>query len=277
MPLWHVQNVGFHLAARRARELGLGTLLCGDTFGMMSSLAKYLPWRRLMPMTRLTRQLPGSAETLVHELSNALAGLPFVAHGFHWAQPLLLQLVDGYGRSTLERRCEEAFAFMPDAARRRIHGGRLADIQLWHSRFYYRGDRMGNAQGVEYRTPFGDVQSFEFAANVPLDLQMKGGVSKWGLKEVALRYVPRSVAYQKKISWTVPVEIYLRPLATPSLFRGGYCERVFGIASADLGERLRAWQGHELARMVHLEVWGRLFAMGETLDEINRRIAAAGH
>ncbi len=274
IPLWHVQNLGFFLAARHASELGARTLLCGDTIGMMLSPANHFQWRSLQPSLRVAHALPRSASSFVRRLGNALAGLPQNMHGFPWAKPLQVQLVDGYARSTLQRRAEEKYAFIPSATRRTILGAKLADVHVWHSRFHYRGDRLGNAHGIEYRTPLGDVASLNLAMNVPYDFMYHRGEAKWGLKEVALRYVPRQIAYQKKIPWSMPIDFYLGLLSTPRFFEGGFCQQAFGLSGERLRERLLEWRGHELARMVHMETWGRLFAMGETVDQVNDRIAA---
>ncbi len=274
IPLWHVQNLGFYLASRHASELGARMLLCGDTMGMMLSPANHFQWRSLRPALRVAGWLPRSASSFIRRLGNALAGLPQNTHGFPWAKPLQVQLVDGYARSTLQRRAEERYSFVPSATRRTILGAKLADVHVWHGRFHYRGDRLGNAHGIEYRTPLGDVASLNLAMNVPYDFMVHRGEAKWGLKEIALRYVPREIAFQKKIPWSMPIDFYLGLLATPRFFEGGFCQQAFGLSRGSLRERLPEWHGHELARMVHLETWGRLFAMGETVDQVNDRIAA---
>ncbi len=277
IPLWHVQNVGFYLASRRASELGARSILCGDTIGMMLSPSAQLGWRKLHPMLGAVARGPRSLVPFLKKLANALSGLPVNSAGFSWASPLALQLVDGYARSELQRRSEEKYAFLGSATRRRIHGGRLADVYQQHSRFYYRGDRLGNANGVEYRSPFGDLESLSLGMNLPFEYLVRNGTKKWSIKELGQRYIPRKIAFQKKVSWNMPIKAYLGGLATTRFFEGGFCAQAFGLSRETLQACIPGWldNGFQLQRLVHLETWGRLFVMGESADQVAGRLAAA--
>jgi hypothetical protein len=78
------------------------------------------------------------------------------------------------------------------------------------------------------------------------------------------------VAFQSKVAWDMPVNLYLEPFATPRFFAGGYCADVFRLTDEAIAARLPEWLtiGQQFNRLVHIEVWGRLFARGESVDQV---------
>ena len=276
MPLWHVQNLGFYLAARRARELGIGALLCGDTIGMMLSPASQLPWGWLHPLLNAASLAPGSLTGALQKFAYALGDLPLNSHGFNWYLPMAVQLTDGYARATQHKQAEQEYSFVRKAARRRIHGAKLAEVHGFYSRFYYRGDRLGNAYGVEYRTPLGDVTALKMAMNLPYEYLVREGTPKWSIKALGSRYIPRNIAFQKKVAWDMPGDAYLSSLASPQLFDDGFCAQAFGLSREAIRANLPSWRAepHRLSRMIHIELWGRLFIMEESGAQLNDRLAA---
>jgi asparagine synthase (glutamine-hydrolysing) len=276
MPLWHLQNLGLYLVARRALELGAGCMMTGDTSGMLLTGHNHEPWRDLRRGLALLARVPPSATAFLRKLGHAAAGLPLDSHGFPWAQPLATQLIDGYGRSELQRCAEGAYGFLGDTFERRVLSGRLAEVRQWYNRFYYRGDRLATAQGVGFRSPFGDLESLRFGMNIPQAFLTRNGAPKWSIKELGSRYVTREVAYQKKVAWRMPVGLYLKPFATPRFFEDGFCAETFGLSRGAISANLPAWLANDqqLGRMVHIEVWGRLFARGESLDQVSAWLAS---
>ncbi len=275
MPVWHVQNGGFYLASRRASELGARAILCGDTIGAMLSPSSQLSWRKLQPMVGALSRGPRWLAPFLQKLSHAQAGLPLGSAGFAWASPLAIQLVDGYARSELQRRAQEKYSFVPNLLSRRVYGGRLADTYQQQTRFYYRGDRLGNAHGVEYRSPLGDIESLGLAMNLPFEYMVRDGTKKWSIKELGQRYIPREIAFQKKVAWNMPIRVYLGGLATMKFFEDGFCAEAFGLNREALQARIPGWleNGFQLQRLVHIETWGRLFAMGESPEQVSSRLA----
>lgn len=70
-------------------------------------------------------------------------------------------------------------------------------------------DKMAMAKGVEVRVPFLDNDLVEFACRLPPRLKMKGSETKYILKKVAERYLPREVIYRPKTGFGAPVRRWI--------------------------------------------------------------------
>jgi asparagine synthase (glutamine-hydrolysing) len=70
-------------------------------------------------------------------------------------------------------------------------------------------DKMGMAVGVEIRVPFLDNDLVNFSYSIPPHLKMKGGITKYILKKVAEKYLPREVIYRDKTGFGAPVRNWI--------------------------------------------------------------------
>jgi asparagine synthase (glutamine-hydrolysing) len=76
---------------------------------------------------------------------------------------------------------------------------RLADHLLGD-----HGDRMAFAHSVEPRHPFLDRDLVEFLANVPPDLKVRNLEEKYVLKQMARKWIPRSIVEREKFGFAAP-------------------------------------------------------------------------
>ena len=135
-------------------------------------------------------------------------------------------------------------------------------------------DRMSMAVSLEAREPLLDHKLLEFAARVPASLKLKDGQSKYLLRRVLERRVPRSIIERKKSGFAAPIGAWLRgplaPMAAELLGDGRLRNRgIFNHA-----EITRLWQEHRsgqaehphrLWQLIMLELWFREFIdKGET-------------
>ena len=124
------------------------------------------------------------------------------------------------------------------------------------------------AHSLEARSPLLDTAVIEFAASLPTWLRLKGYATKYLLKRLAERYVPREVLHRRKRGFVMPVDDWLRGdlrpyveatlLGRESAARGWInptfvkrilCEHMHGG---------RSW-GQQLWTLFVLEIWAQLW------------------
>jgi asparagine synthase (glutamine-hydrolysing) len=71
-------------------------------------------------------------------------------------------------------------------------------------------DRTSMMVSLESRAPLLDHVLAEFAATIPVELRMKGMTTKYILKKVAERLMPREMVYRPKLGFAIPVTHWLR-------------------------------------------------------------------
>lgn len=136
-----------------------------------------------------------------------------------------------------------------------------------------RNDGCGMAASVESRFPFLDSDLVKLAVNLPPRRKARLSPSarnpqhlfvrdKWILRQVADRYMPRSLSRRDKVPW--PAEIHARMEITTGFFVDSFVRELFGFSSEEL-TYLMAQSPHRLKlKLLHLEVWSQMFLNGSS-------------
>jgi len=125
-------------------------------------------------------------------------------------------------------------------------------------------DRAAMAVSLETRAPLLDHRLVEFAWHLPLHQKLRGGTSKWVLRQLLYRYVPKSLIERPKQGFAVPLDAWLRgplrdwahDLIDPRRLRSeGYfdVEAVSRAWAAHLSGREN--RGHQLWSILMFQNW----------------------
>lgn len=124
------------------------------------------------------------------------------------------------------------------------------------------------AHGLEARSPFLDHELMEFAASLPSDLKLRGGIKKYILKRAAVQWLPPEIIDRPKMGFGVPIDAWfraeLKELLSDLIRSTRFRERsIFDPARVErlLDEHVsgaRAWH-YPLWNVLMLELWHRAF------------------
>ena len=127
-------------------------------------------------------------------------------------------------------------------------------------------DRASMAVGLEVRAPLLDHRVLEYAWSLPERMKVRGGVTKWVLREILAQHVPREMFDRPKMWFSMPVRGWLtgplRPWAEELLTPGSLAQLPFLDArelNAEWQRVLagRAGNGHAMWGMLQLIAWWR--------------------
>ena len=169
--------------------------------------------------------------------------------GANLPSPGLAAYLDGSGRDPVAQILEANMrSYLPD------------DLLI-------KADRCSMAASLEARAPFLDHKLAEFAATIPINLKLKGAVTKHILKEAARGALPDAIIDRKKHGFGIPLGAWLRRDMAPARdILLSVRARQRGLLNPAAVERLirehergRQDNSRQLWALLSLEEWHRQF------------------
>ena len=71
-------------------------------------------------------------------------------------------------------------------------------------------DRATMSQSIESRIPFLDKNLYEFSWSIPENIKIKNGITKYPLRKLLEKYVPKKLSEQPKMGFAIPIDNWLR-------------------------------------------------------------------
>ena len=221
-PFADSSQIPTYLVAKLAREQVTVSLSGDGGDELFCGYPRYLvfqkSWRRVAFVPRMLRQTGGRALTslLVHSPARRFHRVAaLLADGR--AETLYRELVSAWkDPSELvygSRELNCAFTGPPSFGRLREPLRRMMYIDLLSylpDDILVKVDRATMAVSLESRAPLLDHQLVEFALQLPHHQLLRGGETKWILRQVLDRYVPRALVERPKMGFGVPLGSWLR-------------------------------------------------------------------
>ena len=117
-------------------------------------------------------------------------------------------------------------------------------------------DRAAMSTSLETRVPFLDRGVFDLAWRLPMEVKLRGGVTKWILRQVLYRHVPPALVDRPKMGFGVPIGAWLRGPLRPWAEELLDPRRLTGQGLLDPVPVRRAWDLHRSGRRdLGYELW----------------------
>src|SRR5262249_14830109 len=84
------------------------------------------------------------------------------------------------------------------------------DIQTYLAGLFQQDDRMSMANSLESRVPLADPRIVRFALHTDFGLKLRGGATKWILRQAVADVIPESVLNRRKVGFDTPAESWMR-------------------------------------------------------------------
>lgn len=148
-----------------------------------------------------------------------------------------------------------------------------ADTKTYLHELLMKQDQMSMAASVESRVPFLDHELAEFTARMPRDMKLRGGTTKWILRQAMKGILPSEILERPKMGFPVPIGRWFRSgyrhiideyvLSRRAIARGVFDEKYIRrlVAGHNAGEN----HDERLWALINFEIWQRTFIDGEAV------------
>ena len=151
-----------------------------------------------------------------------------------------------------------------------------ADIKTYLHELLMKQDQMSMATSIESRVPFLDHMLVEFTCSLPERLKLRGGTTKYILRESMKGVLPEAILSRSKMGFPVPIGAWFRGAYRSIIDEYVLSERAIsrGLFNPDfvrdiVNRHQSGVENHEerLWALVNFEIWQRQFFDGDALHE----------
>jgi asparagine synthase (glutamine-hydrolysing) len=123
----------------------------------------------------------------------------------HWRDPAAI-VINGREPATLLTANAPKLAMLNDTQRMML----LDTLTYLPDDILVKVDRAAMGVSLESRVPFLDHRVVEFAWRLPQHLKLQQGQSKWLLRQILYRHVPKALIERPKMGFGIPIDVWLR-------------------------------------------------------------------
>jgi asparagine synthase (glutamine-hydrolysing) len=272
----HTNAIPFASVAGLARSTGVKAVLTGEGADEL-----FLGYPRLAA-DRYRKRLRGPSRAVegAYGLVPGLREYVFPKPDRN-AEGFLGLLVQGFERQRQRDVGLEAYAFLPEDQRHDHY--RTTEMLREHLlSLLHRNDRMGMLNSIESRFPFLDEDVIRFGVNLPLRHKIRRTrrlhdkkhpflVDKAVVRALGERELAPAIASKRKNGF--PMYGHSDLVVQPDALLGGYVAELVGLSSPAARYMADKADPYFIAKLVSVEVFGRLFALGHTVDAVDAWIA----
>ena len=199
----------------------------------------------------------------------------------HLPANLLRKLLFRFELEERRGRAHSAFDFVTNGIEHDRHVMTM-DMVIGNVRtLLQRNDRLAMAWGLESRFPFLGHSIARTAANLPGKYKVRKTLTfndwrhcfisdKWIVREISKQYLPRELHQRKKFGFRS--SFYNRLEIDKKFFDKGFMAEYYGLNSRAIDHLYEISTPRWLEQIMSLEVWGLLFCMGLSVDEVRDRM-----
>jgi asparagine synthase (glutamine-hydrolysing) len=271
----HVNALPLGVVARLAQATGVKPVLTGDGsdelfLGYPPVLAQRYRTPAVMPVELIKRaygMIPRVREFLFPELNGSREAFISLA-------------VQDFEAARFRERAQAAYSFLPQRQAAE-HLQCLTMVQNGLVSLLHRNDRMGMMASIESRFPFLDEDLVHFAANLPVKFKIRAVPrfynpmhpfleDKWIVRRAAEGRLQPALIHKRKKGF--PLYGHKNVRVRPGFFRHGYVESLVGLSLRGEDYMLRTSDAYFVAKLVSVEVFGRLFAFQQQCDDVTEHL-----
>ena len=273
--VYHPNSVPFMKVTELVKHNNVKAILTGEAADECFLGYSYLP----------TEDFIGSFHNTLRKLQKFIARTPLIYkvlfQNNHLNNELLMNIHNRFETELTDKQIQDELKAITKGS---ISSSDFKTLRLlgYHLRtLLHRNDALGMASSIEARFPFLDHDLVQFAVNLPYKYKIRKSfaayrekkhpfmTSKWVVRKVADRYLPRSLSRRPKRGF--PTDAFERMKIDPAIFKDSFVSDMFNL-SMDEVEYLGNVATDELKlRLMLLDLWGRLNFHNEDVDKVSWR------